>query len=210
VKTSWIRPLALGAILGATHSACLTTEPPPGPLANARVASDYGSYHLARVGLMPFRGPAIEPAQARAMQDAFLFELSRGARFEVVLLTETDVSEARPSDPYTQGAYDLHGVLDVAHRFRLDGLLMTTVTNVQVYTPQALAMQVEMVSCETGLAIWSAQLHLDTSDPALRRRLEGFESFASDDGHGSADAQLTWLSPTRLTRFAAHEVARVL
>ena len=210
MKTRWIRTFALGAFLGATHSACLSTEPPAEPLATARAASDYSPYHLGRVGLMPFRGPAIDSAQARGMQEAFLFELSRGAPFEVVLLTESDVSEARPSDPYTDGAYDLRGVLDVARRFRLDGLLMSTVTNVQVYTPQSLALQVEMVSSETGLAIWSAQLHLDASDPALRRRLEGFESFSADSGDGSADAQLTWLSPARLARFAAHEVARVL
>lgn len=210
MKTRRITTLALAALLGATHGACVSNEPPPAPLATARTASDYSSYHLVRVGLMPFRGPAIEPAQARAMQEAFLFEFSRGAPFEVVLLTESDVSEARPSDPYTDGAYDLRGMLDVARRFRLDGLLMSTVTNVQVYTPQSLAMQVEMVSSETGLAIWSAQLHLDASDPELRRRLEGFESFSSEGGDGSADAQLTWLSPARLARFAAHEVARVL
>jgi hypothetical protein len=194
--------VAAFALTGALGG-CSTTAPSEPWLASARTATDFDSYHLARIGLLPFRGAQVDAAQSLALQQAFSFELSRTAPFEVVLLSPADLAEARASDPYTHGEYQTRGVLEIAQRFRLDGLMMGTVTDMQVYTPQALAMQVELVSCETGLAIWSARVHLDSTDARTRDQLERFAGTEPDDDEHSAAAQLSWLSPARLARFAA-------
>jgi hypothetical protein len=206
---SFVAACAFASFAGGL-AGCSSTQSSEPWLASARAASDFDSYHLARIGLLPFHGAQIDAAQSQALQQAFSFELSRAAPFEVVVLSPADLAEARASDPYTHGEYETRGVLEIAQRFRLDGLMMGTVTDMQVYTPQALAMQVELVSCETGLAIWSARVHLDTTDAGTREQLERFAGTEPDNDEHSAAAQLSWLSPARLARFAAREVARTL
>ena len=72
---------------------CASTSASDPRLASARSAPDFDSYHLTRVGLLPFRGAQVGASQSATLQEAFLFELSHTAPFEVVALSAADIAE---------------------------------------------------------------------------------------------------------------------
>lgn len=199
--------VALAAV-AACASSCVAVDDAPRNYASSRSAADFDSYRLRRVGLLPFRGRDLDSERGRALQGAFAFELARGAPYEIVALDASDIAETAATDPLRLGAYDPRDVLALARRFRLDGLLVGSVTEIELYTPQALALELELVAAETGQPIWSARVALDTSEPALRATLERWHR--TEDDTGAAEAQLAWLSPERLARFAARAVAETL
>lgn len=205
------RALLTLAVLGLAGVSCTALSSAPlAPLASARSVPDFDSYHLRRVGLLPFSGTGLDSARSRELQDSFLFELARRAPYEVVLLTPHNLAEVDPTRPYERGVYTPRSILDISTRFRLDGLLVGTVTQMQVYAPQVLGLQLELVSSETGLVIWSSTLHLDAADAQLRLRLERYQDTQLGDGGLPDDLQVTLLSPARLLRFAAAQVAQTL
>jgi hypothetical protein len=196
-------------VAAALSSACTIVhrEPPP-QLATTRRVADYSTYNLRRVGLLPIGGRALDARRQQEFRQAFLFEFARAAPYEVVALDPTQIAEVDPTRPHERGVYSSRTVLELARRFRLDGLIVGEVTQLEVYSPQMLAVQLEMISAETGLAIWSSSVHIDAGDVGLEPNFEHFRRQQSEEGPASADLQLTLLSPARLARFAAYEVAR--
>lgn len=200
---------AAGAALAFASCAALHRDPPR-ELAQTRRVSDYPTYSLRRVGLLPFAGADLDGRRETEFRQAFLFEFARTAPYEVIALTEAQIAEVDPSRPHERGVYPSRTVLELARRFRLDGLLAGSVTQLEVYSPQLLGLQLELVSAETGLVIWSSSVHVDGADASLTPNFEHFRRQQRDDSAGSADLQLTLLSPARLARFAAYEIARTL
>lgn len=201
-----MRVLAFAAL---ALCACASTTKEIVPLANARVVSDIGSYQLQRVGLMPPVGTRLTPQQRDDIQAACLAEFSASAAIEVVRLTDRDL-EAIPSlDPHRKGAYSGQAVLAIARRYRLDGLLIPTVTDLQVHPPQRLGLAVDLVSAETGQALWMSSVQLDAAQERTRRSIEAWAH--NNQGDVSDHAwEVTLLSPKRFARFAAFHLASLL
>lgn len=194
-------PLAL--LLGA----CIVTRPREMPsLAHATVSSDFETYRIHRVGLLPFSGAEVTAEHARALQHAFHSELSQSTPFEVVLLDEHDLEALEKSEPYRRGWYRPKTIIGLSKRYSLDALAFGTVTQQRTFPPQVLALQVDLVSAETGLVIWSAAVHVGADDPRVRDGLALY--------YGNEDDEEAWrlalLSPERLGRFAAFQLACLL
>ena len=200
---------ALTAALGLASCASLGMDAPR-QLAQTRRVADYPTYSLRRVGLLPFGGDMLDGRRESEFRDAFLFEFSRHAPYEVVVLDAAKIAEVDPTRPYERGEYSSRTVLELARRFRLDGLLVGDVTQFEVYSPQLLGVQLDLVAAETGLVIWSSSVHIDAGDATLTPNFERFRSLQRDDPAGWADLQITLLSPSRLARFAAYEMALTL
>jgi hypothetical protein len=196
------------AVLGAL-AACSSLSDVP-PLARTRSAPDFDSYRLARVGLLPFEGDELGQGHAATLQRAFLLELGQLADFEVVRLDPSDIAEVQASEPYRRGLYQPRMLLDLAERFRLDAILIGSVIQVSVYPPQILGLELDLVSCETGMVLWTASLHVDASDSTLRRHLDDFQRSQETTEDWEGGVQLTLISPSRFARFAAHAVAQEL
>ena len=206
--------LHLGTIaLCCALTACITgpTRQDAQLFATARVVSDFGSYNLHRVGLMPLLGMELEPEQAAPAQAGFLCEFSRATPFEIVTLRPEDIQEIPGSDPYRRGRYDPRTIIDLARRFQLDAVFVGTLADIQFFAPQRLAVHLDLVSCETGAAIWSGTVHLDASDADVRDSLMIWAAdSATDDHRGSEPVDLALLSPHRFARFAAWQLAQLL
>jgi hypothetical protein len=200
------RNAALG-LLTAAAVACSSLGRDPGPLATSVLAPDYSTYSIARVGLLPFAGSDIDPASAAALQEAFQSELSGVMPYEIVPLSHSDLVEVRASDAYRRGRYDPRSILEIARRYRLDALVLGTVTQFQPYPPQALGLEIEMLATETGTTLWSSSLQVDANDGRVRARLERWQNGHTGGGGTRESVQLTLVSPERFARFAAAEVA---
>ncbi len=197
--------------LALAAGGCLSPEPPVMPeLARARVASDFHSYELRRVGIMPFTGAGISAERARDLQLAFFSELSEAAPYEFVLLGEDDIAEIESSEPFRRGTYRPRTIIQISRRYRLDAILFGAVAEERFFAPLILALRVDLVAAETGLVIWSSSLHMDAADP---RVADGLELYYADPVRGrdvGGDWRLSLLSPERFGRFAAFQVASLL
>jgi hypothetical protein len=175
-------------------------------LANAVVSSDFESYELGRVGLPPFRGRGLAVEQAVALQRALHSELSQSTPFEIVQLEGADLAELEASDPHRRGWYRPRTIIGLSQRFQLDGILFGTVTQQRFFSPQMLSLQVDLVSAETGLVIWSGKVDLDASDARVQDGLRIYYGAREDD----EDWRVALLSPERFARFAAFQIACLL
>ncbi len=198
--------LALGAL-----ASCASLQGPPAmppTLARTRSTSDFASYPLRRVGLLPLACDVREQARLRELQQSLAFELSRTAPFEIVLLGDSDLEEVTQPAAHQRGTYSPNTILTAARRFRLDGLLVGTVTHFESYAPLALGVKLELVPVETGLPIWIADLDLDTSEARVRESIDIYQARRLDAGGAADDSTVVLLSPRSFLRFAAGEVAR--
>lgn len=178
-------------------------------LARSTVATDYATYPIQRVGLMPAVGGGEDRAMTIALEEGLVSEMTRTTPFEVVRLGSVELEEVRDSHPYRNGHYDLDTIIDVARRYRLDAVAFPTVVQQRFFTPIVLAVQMDLVAAETGLVIWSGSVHLDGQDAAVREGLEIY--FSREDGSvGGQDWSVALLSPSRYARFAAYQLARLM
>jgi len=200
-----MKRLLLAAPLFLT--ACLTTNAPLMPiLATAEVSNDFDTYRIRRVGLPPFRGNSLSAVESKELQSAFLSEVTRSTPYEVVPLVEADLEMIESGDPHRRGWYSPTTVIQIAGRYSLDAIFFGSVTDERFYPPQLLALNVDLVSAETGLVIWSSTVHLDATDPRVRDGLKAY--FWSEEDQEAW--RLALLSPERFSRFAAYQVACLL
>lgn len=175
-------------------------------LANAVVSQDFASYPLRRIGLPPFAGRGLAETQGQDLQRALHTELAQSTPFEIVQLDARDLAELEASDPHRRGWYKPKTIIGMAQRYSLDAILFGVVTQERFYPPQLLSLQVDLVSAETGLVIWSGSVNLDASDPRVVAGLELY--YASEQEPEGWRVAL--LSPERFARFAAFQIACLL
>ena len=176
-------------------------------IASAQVASDFDTYKITRVGLMPFQGSDVDLARGDSLQLSFYSEFSRTTPFEVVLLNKVDLEEVNGSEPYRRGWYHPTTIIEISRRYNLDAVLFGTVVREQFFPPQELSVQVDMVAAETGLVIWSSSAHLSASDERVQ---DGLKIYYDEDLAGSPGWELSLVSPTQFARFAAFQIASLL
>ena len=204
-----ITALALCCALSACTSA--PTRQDAELFATARVVTDFESYDLRRVGLLPLLHDELLAEQSASIQSGFLGEFSRSTPFEVVCLDSADLAEIPGSDPYRRGWYDPRTIISLARRYQLDAVFVGTLADTQFFAPQRISAQVDLVACETGASIWTGAVHLDASDSHVRESLMLWrEENTSDHYRGSEPNDLALISPRRFARFAAWQLAQLL
>jgi hypothetical protein len=185
---------------------CAFNQPADLDLATANIASDFETYSLQRVGLVPLSGLDLDADQEQVLRSAIFTEFSRGTPYEIVPLDMQDLEEVPGSDPYRRGRYDPRTIIALARRYQLDGVFVTTVTDHQFFEPQRLSMQIDLVATETGVAIWNGSIHLDASSPDVRKALRVYCQRVDE----SESWEVNLLSPRSFAHFAAHQLARML
>lgn len=205
----WLVALA-AVLLGACH-----LGPPEVPLlASARIAGDFETYALARIGLVPAiytAGVADDTNEQRAALNGALFgEFSASMPQELVALTSSDFSEIPTSEPLRLGTYEPQTLIRIARRYRLDALLFVHITQRRTYPPQQLAMTAELVAADTGLVIWTSAVHLDAGHERVREALRAFYFNTWKELDTGEDWRLALLSPSRFATFGAWQLARML
>jgi hypothetical protein len=200
--------LSLAVLLAVcATSACRSTAPREVPvLSTARVAPDFETYVLRRVGLLPVTGQ-VDTGAAQMVQEELFAALSRSTPYEIVVLDPADLEEVRANDPLRSGAHRPATLIELSRRFRLDGLVFAQVTHRRTFQPLALSLHAELVTSETGQVLWASSVHLDATDERVRLGLQGFYAREHRSEDGGAGWELALLSPLRFARFAAHQIA---
>lgn len=201
----------LALFAGAALTSSCVFSPAEVPLMGAaRVTSDFETYQVRRVGLVPFGAVDKEVLAAHevgALEITFHAEFAAGTDYDIVPLRGVDLMGVIPPDPFRAGWYSPEAVLTLRDRYRLDALLVGTITSRRIVPPQVLGMQLDLVSCETGATIWSSDLILDASRDATR---EAIDIWARRELGEPDGAPMTLLSPKKFAHFAAFQMARLL
>lgn len=202
-----IRTLLLLSLLAP--AACHAPQRGVAVLGSGRWATDFDSYTIRRIGLVPFAGGGLDNDASSVLSSAFFAEVSAVTTYEVVSLESQDLVEVPPSEPHRRGWYRPETVLGIARRFQLDALLIGTVTDRESFPHQRLGVQLELVAAETGMVIWSASVQLDSSQRDVRESVQAWvrEQLGETD---ESEWELVLLSPSRFARFAAFQVAELL
>lgn len=196
--------LALGAL-----AACQILPRTVPPLATARIVSDFETYTIRRVGLLPPTGAGFTVGQAESMQAAFFAEFSASTNYEIVRLDPRDLEAIPRMEPYRLGLYKSRTILAISRRYHLDALLISSVTDLQTHPPQRLGVQVDLVSAETGQTLWSSSIQLDAAQERVRRSIETWARAHQGDVSDNT-WEITLLSPLRFARFAAFQMASLI
>ncbi|MEM8712383.1 MAG: hypothetical protein AAGG01_15635 [Planctomycetota bacterium] len=204
---SW--SIFLGAALMLLASGCRGTRPVP-MMGSATITSDFDTYVLRRVGVLPFAELNTEPMAAHeigALETMFHSEFAMATPYDLVPLRREDLAEMMAPDPFRKGWYDPSTLSELRQRYRLDAVLVGTITSRRVVQPQVLGTQLDLVSCETGQTIWSSDLLLDASKESTREAIDIWAVHRLGEEHG---ARIALLSPKKFAHFAAYQMARLL
>lgn len=191
--------------------ACVSVPQQVEHLATARIAPDFETYTIHRVGLVPLLGRPLDPEQGEVLHSAIFTELSRKTPYEIVPLSGHDLEYICVDDPYIRGRYEPQAIIDLSRRFHLDAIVVGTVTDYQYYTPQRLSLQLNLVAAETGASIWSSSVHLDaTADKVQTAVRDFYEANESLEETGGQGWEIALLSPRLFARFAVWQTLRLL
>ena len=178
--------------------------PDPRPLATATIVSNFQTYSIRRVGLLRLHDDALHRAMDRAVRIEFL-EAS-----DYLLAPTYSVALSAEALPGRGGGVTFSlDSLPPQVLEGLDGLLIPQIIESKTSAPQRLELRLDLIACETGLAIWSATAWVDSTSDEVRRRIRGWQAQlpgSVQDG----DPGLVLQSPERLVRFAVRQLAGLL
>ncbi len=204
-----MRLFSLILLAALAASGCQTSMTVP-MMGSAKITSDFDSYALQRVGILPFTELNKDPMAGHeigALETSFHSEFATATPYHLVPLRSQDLAEVLAPDPFREGWYAPATLRTLRDRFRLDAVLVGTITSRRVVTPQVLGVQLDLVSCETGQTIWSSDLQLDASNEETRAAIDTWAKGTLGEAHG---ARMTLLSPKKFASFAAFQMARLL
>ena len=179
-------------------------------MGSAEIVSDFESYTIRRVGFLPFlplHSAQLGAADVSSIETSFHAEFSSGTPYDIVPLSAGDLSEIPQLEPFRKGTYAPEAIIAIRDRYRLDALLVGSVTARQVTPPLVLGAQMDLISCETGQTIWSADLLLDSSIAETRDALGVWAAEELGEEHA---ARMAMISPRKFAHFAAYQMARLL
>lgn len=180
-------------------------------LATAQIASDFDTYSIKRVGILPPLGRGFDLHQTDALQGIVFTEFSQQAPYEFVPLKQHDLEEVVLNESYVRGAFEPAMIIELARRFHFDAMLVVTVIEGKIHDPQRIALSADLVASETGAAIWSGSVRLDASSDRVRNALEAFyDSSGSTEIEGGGGWELALHSPRMFAQFAAWQLAQLL
>ncbi|MBI3820842.1 MAG: hypothetical protein HY286_19295 [Planctomycetes bacterium] len=184
--------------------ACRLIRPPARPIPAFR-ADELDSLQLHRVVLVPFTDDAGAGPERDGIQRAFMQEFEKQTAIEIVLVDSRDADLSKNENPRRTGKYRIETILDLAIRHGAEAILFGAITSYRPYPPQDLGLRFDLISANTGLALWSCNAQFDASDSESRDRLASrFISTAA----ASKDS-LTWesaqASPSRFASLVSSE-----
>lgn len=200
--------VALASALPLLLAACSSLPTKEVPLlATGRITSDFETYSIRRVGLLPIRSDDDDGGADEALEQAFHAELVDATGYEVITLSQHDLLEFEALQPFRRGSYSAATLLELRRRFLLDAVAVGAVSSRRVVPPQRLGVQLDLISCETGATLWSSRVLLNAADAETREALAAWSQEHTDSIDG---AELVLLSPRRFARFAAWQVMQLL
>lgn len=201
---------ALVAIFAVFTGGCATLKQVK--VAEAPVPENYFATasqgeQLRRVALLPMYSGAFPDQTVRALDAAFLSELSKRGLFEVV-----PVSRAQMEAFFGERQFSSTDTLpaDVLARLQekcgVDGVLFTDLTHFSPYRPVSMGVRTKLVAARTGQIRWAFDYVFDAGNAAVAEAAKRFQITCSGEHQPlKTDGGSILLSPMRFAKYVANE-----
>lgn len=195
--------------LCAGASGCAT------PLDRVRSSYDASAPRPRRIGFVTFAGPDRPTSQivTRALQDAVC---ERMASTGVEIAATSDEGRLLLAS-LERGGVPPGAVLAASARYGVDAICVGRITRYRSFPPQAIGLEIALVSASTGQVIWNALGTIDAADPVTQEAARGgfYQTLSDLDPVQALDeftdpeaAFLTLESPEAFAAFAARVFAQ--
>lgn len=194
----------LFAALALLLAGCALERPPEKRPLNHYLADARDLDCIRRVMVLPFTEEPGVSAEKELVRASYVDELQKLRRFEVLPLP-SDVSEVAILDASARkGRIGVEEVVALCNRYRVDAIVLGTVTAFRAYTPPRLGMRTQMVSVHSGSIVWAVDAMYDSNDRSMVSDLRHYYvNVETHDGnlHGW---ELDLLAPHRFCHYVAH------
>jgi len=183
---------------------CKVEAPPRPKVVNSYLAERADLANVRRIMVLPFAHEAGVTMDCGKVRDAFVAELQKLRRFEVVPLPAEAREDEELNFSLSRGRLSTEAIVRLCTRYSLDGLFLGSVTSWRAYTPVHLGLRTQLVSVHSGAPVWAVDAIYDAADRTTISDLRHYtETTQQDDGnlHGY---QLSLLAPGKFTTYVAH------
>ena len=171
---------------------------------NSYLAEPTDLANVRRIMVLPFHAEAGSTLDTNKIRDAFVSELQKLRRFEVVPLSdgarENDILNAS----LARGRISTEAMVRLCNRYALDGLFVGAVTAWRPYSPPHLGLRTQLISVHSGASIWAVDTIFDSADRTTISDLQHYVTRTQRDDGNLHGWEMTLLSPAKFTNFVAH------
>jgi TolB-like protein len=171
---------------------------------NSYLAEPTDLANVRRIMVLPFHAEAGITLDTNKIRDAFVSELQKLRRFEVVPLSdgarENDILNAS----LARGRISTEAMVKLCNRYALDGLFVGAVTAWRPYSPPHLGLRTQLISVHSGASIWAVDTIFDSADRTTISDLQHYVTRTQRDDGNLHGWEMTLLSPAKFTNFVAH------
>ncbi|MCA8951831.1 MAG: hypothetical protein KDE27_20140 [Planctomycetes bacterium] len=202
-RTAAVGATALASI-ALVLTGCATGDAPRRKAINSYLAERADLENVRRIMVLPFTPESSVTADCEKIRDAFLAELMKLRRFEVVPLPSTASENGMLNDSLRHGRLSTEAMVRLCDRYSLDGVLVGSITAWRPYKPPHLGMRTQLISIHSGATVWAVDAIYDANDRTTIADLREYDDSSQyDDGtlHGW---ELTLLAPNRFMTYVAH------
>ena len=202
---------ALSAILAAIlTSGCATlrhVSAPVVPPAQNFFAPSAPDEQLRRVALLPMHSSTLPDQYVRALDAAFLFELSKRGLFEVVPVSRAQMEALFGERQFAStDALPADALARLREQCGVDGVLFTDLTHFSPYRPVSMGVRTKLVAAKTGQIRWAFDYVFDAGNAAVAEAAKRFQlAFSNEHQPLTSDGGSILLSPARFAKYVANE-----
>ena len=194
---------ALAALAAAVLAGCAGGAHATKPV-NCYLAERGDLANVRRVMVLPFAQEAGVQADCARVRDAFVAELQKLRRFEVVPLPADAREDDELNASLARGRLSTDAIVRLCNRYALDGVLLGSVTAWRPYTPPHLGMRTQLVSVHSGAPVWAVDAIYDSSDRTTVDDLQHYVAHTQRDDGNLHGWELNLLAPAKFTSYVAH------
>lgn len=185
-------------------SSCSMVRPDRPKLINSYLAEPADLANIRRIMVLPFHAEAGITVENNQIRDAFVAELQKLRRFEVVPLADAAREDDVLNKSLAHGRISTEAMVKLCDRYALDGLFVGSVTAWRPYTPTHLGLRTQLISVHSGSSVWAVDTIFDAADRTTISDLKHYVSHTQRDDGNLHGWEMTLLSPAKFTNFVAH------
>lgn len=189
-------------ILAFALAACGAAHEPKA--INSWLAEPADLANVRRIMVLPFGHEAGVQADCNKVRDAFVAELQKLRRFEVVPLPSDASENEQLNRSLSRGRVSSDALVRLCNRYAVDGVFLGTVTTFRPYQPQQMGMRTQLVSVHSGAPIWAVDAIYDATERTTISDLRHFVEHTQRDDGNLHNWEMNLISPQKFTSFVAH------
>lgn len=207
IRTSALTTLGLGLLLSGCRTVHQEWDVPTGPAFRPTNFSSVGAIpaQVRRVAVLPLHAEAWEATTIRPVEAAFVSELQKFERFEVVSVSRVQMREEFGAESVISSAAL---PADVLARLRAsqgaDAILFQDLTHYAPYQPISIGVRAKLVSTIDGTVLWSFDTLFDGAQPSVAVAARGYYLTQGRPAHPLENSSGIMQSPSRFAKYVAH------